>query len=458
MLKRSDFHGYQDSAHNVILTKRKCGLFLDMGLGKTATTLTAASDMLDDFLINKVLIIAPLRVANSVWKQEALKWEHLQHLNIRICTGTEKQRLEAIKSKSDIYVINRENIPWLVEKCPWIWDMVVVDESSSFKNSKSQRFKALKKMTKYMKSLVLLSGTPSPNGEMDLWSQLYLIDNGERLGRTITNFRQRFFTSDYMGYTYKIVPGASDKIKDLIKDVCVTMSADDYLDLPGEISLTEYVEMPDHVKEQYKELEKNFLLTIGDTDIASPSASALGNKLLQMCNGAIYDGLGNTHEIHDVKIDALKEIVEENPNENFLVAYNYKSDLQRILKAFPKAVVMGEGTKEQDDWNSGKIKMLVTHPASAGHGLNLQFGGNVLVWFGLNWSLELYQQFNKRLNRQGQKNLVRIIHIVVKGGLDEKVMLALGNKAKTQQDLIDYLKFRLLSQIDTINKSDLTIR
>jgi SNF2 family DNA or RNA helicase len=336
--------------------------------------------------------------------------------------------------------------------------MVVVDESSSFKNSKSQRFKALKKMTKYMKSLVLLSGTPSPNGEMDLWSQLYLIDNGERLGRTITNFRQRFFTSDYMGYTYKIVPGASDKIKDLIKDVCVTMSADDYLDLPGEISLTEYVEMPDHVKEQYKELEKNFLLTIGDTDIASPSASALGNKLLQMCNGAIYDGLGNTHEIHDVKIDALKEIVEENPNENFLVAYNYKSDLQRILKAFPKAVVMGEGTKEQDDWNSGKIKMLVTHPASAGHGLNLQFGGNVLVWFGLNWSLELYQQFNKRLNRQGQKNLVRIIHIVVKGGLDEKVMLALGNKAKTQQDLIDYLKFRLLSQIDTINKSDLTIR
>jgi SNF2 family DNA or RNA helicase len=201
--------------------------------------------------------------------------------------------------------------------------MVVVDESSSFKNSKSQRFKALKKMTKYMKSLVLLSGTPSPNGEMDLWAQLYLIDNGERLGRTITNFRQRFFTSDYMGYTYKIIPGASDKIKELIKDVCVTMSADDYLDLPGEISLTEFVELPDNVKEQYKQLEKNFLLTIGETDIASPSASALGNKLLQLCNGAIYDSLGNTHEIHNVKIDALKEIVEENPGENFLVAYNY---------------------------------------------------------------------------------------------------------------------------------------
>jgi SNF2 family DNA or RNA helicase len=455
MFKRSDFHNYQEEAYKIILTKKKCGLFLDMGLGKTATTLTAAADMLDNFLINKVLIIAPLRVANSVWKQEALKWEHLQHLNIKICTGSEKQRLEAIKSNADIYIINRENIHWLIQKCQWIWDMTIVDESSSFKNSRSQRFKALKKMTKYMKSLVLLSGTPTPNGEMDLWSQLYLIDNGERLGRTITNFRQRFFTSDYMGYSYKIIPGASDKIKELIKDVCVTMSADDYLDLPDQISLIESVEFPDKVKEQYKELEKNFLLTLGKIDIASPSQAALGNKLLQMCNGAIYDNSGNSHEIHNIKIDVLKEIVEENPGENFLVAYNYKSDLEKILKAFPKAVLIGKGTKEQDDWNAGKIKMLVTHPASTGHGLNLQFGGNILVWFGLNWSLELYQQFNKRLHRQGQKNLVRIIHIVAKGGLDENVMLALNNKAKTQQELIDFLKFKLLSQNNTINKSDL---
>lgn len=455
MLDRSNLHNYQEAALKVILQKRKCGLFLDMGLGKTATTLTAASDMLDDFLINKVLIIAPLRVANSVWKQEALKWNHLKHLNIVVCTGSEKQRSEAIKSNADIYVINRENIPWLVEKCEWKWDMVVVDESSSFKNNKSQRFKALKKMTKYIKSLVLLSGTPSPNGEMDLWAQLYLIDNGERLGRTITNFKQRFFISDYMGYNYKIIPGASDKIKELIKDVCVTMSADDYLDLPGEISLTEYVEMPENVKKQYKELENNFLLTVGDIDIASPSSSAVANKLLQMCNGAIYDSLGNIHEIHNAKLDALKEIIEENPNENLLIAYNYKSDLQRIIKAFPEAVVLSKGTKEQDDWNAGKIKILVTHPASAGHGLNLQFGGNIIIWFGLNWSLELYQQFNKRLNRQGQKNLVRIIHIVAKGGLDEKVILALDNKAKTQQDLIDYLKFKLLYQNDTIKLSNL---
>ena len=449
MLDRSNLHNYQEAALKVILQKRKCGLFLDMGLGKTTTTLTAASDMIDDFLIAKVLIIAPLRVANSVWKQEALKWNHLKNLNIVICTGSEKQRLEAIKSNADIYVINRENISWLVEKCPWIWDMVVIDESSSFKNNKSQRFKSLKQITKHLKSLVLLSGTPSPNGEMDLWSQLYLIDNGERLGRTITNFRQRFFTSDYMGYNYKIIPGASEKIKELIKDVCITMSAEDYLDLPGEISLTEYIEMPENVKEQYKELEKNFLLSIGDIDIASPSSSAVANKLLQMCNGAIYDSLGNTHEIHNVKLDALKEIIEENPNENFLIAYNYKSDLQRILKTFPEAVVLSKGTKEQNDWNAGKIKILVTHPASAGHGLNLQFGGNIIIWFGLNWSLELYQQFNKRLNRQGQKNLVKIIHIVAKGGLDENVMLALGNKAKTQQNLIDYLKFKLLCQNNT---------
>lgn len=444
LLNRSNLHSYQEIAIKIIIEKRKCGIFLDMGLGKTAATLTAISDMFDNFSISKVLIIAPLRVANSVWKQEALKWDHLKNLNIVICTGSEKQRSEAIKSNADVYIINRENIPWLINTClwklKWKWDMVVIDESSSFKNSRSERFKSLKKVTQHIKSLVLLSGTPSPNGEMDLWSQLYLIDNGERLGRTITNFRQRFFISDYTGYNYKIIPGASEKIKELIKDVCITMSAEDYLNLPGEVYLTEYVEMPKNIKEQYKQLESNFLLTLENGDIHTPSASILANKLLQMCNGAVYDSEKNTHEIHNLKLDMLKEIIEENPNENFLIAYNYKSDLQRILKAFPEAVTLSKGTKEQDDWNLGKIKILVTHPASAGHGLNLQFGGNIVVWFGLNWSLELYQQFNKRLNRQGQKNLVRIIHIVVKDGLDEKVMLALNNKAKTQKNLIDYLK------------------
>lgn len=447
--KRSDFHKCQVNALNIALLKKKCGLFLGMGIGKTVTSLTAASDFLDYFFVTKVLIIAPLRVANTVWKQESKKWEHLKDLKMVICTGTEPERLRTINSNADFYIINRENIPWLIEKCKWKWNMIIVDESTSFKSAKSKRFKALKRITKYLKSIILLSGTPSPNGEMDLWSQLYLIDNGERLGRNITTFRQRFFTVDYMGYNYKINPGASDKIKELIKDVCVVMETEDYIDLPEMIPLTVEIELPAKAQKQYDEIEKNFLLELETVDITSPTAAGLGNKLLQICNGAIYDAEKNTHEIHDEKISALKDIIEDNPNENFLIAYNFKSDLKRILKAFPKARVLSQDPKDQDDWNAGKIKMLLTHPASAGHGLNLQFGGNIIVWFGLNWSLELYQQFNKRIHRQGQVNTVRIIHIVAKGCIDERLMLAVEAKAKTQKELMVYLKYKE-SQNDTV--------
>lgn len=442
MLNRSNLHPYQLSALQTVLSKNKCALFLDMGLGKTATTLTAISDMIDDFFIDRVLIVAPLRVANSVWKQEAEKWEHLQHLNISICTGSDKERNEALNSDADIHIINRENIPWLVTNRKWKWDALVIDESSSFKSHSARRFKALKKITKHLQSVILLSGTPSPNSLMDLWSQIYLIDNGKRLGRTISNYRQRFFTVDYMGYNYIVKDDSEDKIKSLIKDIAITMEAKDYLDLPDRIDQIEYVEFPKEAKAQYKELEKEFLLSLeNETDIEAPTSAALSNKLLQMCNGAIYDEKKNIHEIHGAKIKTLKEIIEDNPNENFLIAYNYKSDLQRIQKAFPKAIKLSKDTKEIDKWNEGKIKMLLAHPASAGHGLNLQKGGNVVIWFGLNWSLELYQQFNARLHRQGQEKPVRVIHIVAKGGLDQKVMLALKNKAKTQQELIDYLKF-----------------
>ena len=445
MLKRTNLHAYQLHALDFIRKKLKCGLFLDMGLGKTTTSLTAASDMLDDFQVCRVLVIAPLRVANTVWKQEASKWEHLQHLNIDICTGSAKDRLVKATSKADIHVINRENIPWLVENVKWRWDMVIVDESSSFKNMKSRRFKALKKVTKYFKSIILLTGTPSPNGLLDLWSQIYLVDNGERLGRTMSCYKQRYFEpTGYMGYNWAIKDGSDSVIKEKIADICMTMSANDYLELPDRIDIYEKVELPASARKQYKDLEKELIICLeDDTDIEALSAGALVNKLLQMCNGAVYDVEGNAHEIHDVKIKRLKEIVEENEGENFLVAYNFKSDLERLTKAFPEAVVLSKSGDELGEWNKGNIKMLLAHPASAGHGLNAQYGGSAIVWFGLTWSLELYQQFNARLHRQGQQKPVRIIHIVAQDRVDQQVLDALNSKASTQQELLNYLKANL---------------
>jgi len=441
MLQRSDLHSYQVETIDFVHEKKKCGLFLDMGLGKTALSLTVAVDFLDNFFIDKVLVIAPLRVANTVWKQEAKQWEHLQHLRINICTGSLKQRIEALNSNADIYVINRENVRWLIENVKWSWDMVIIDESSSFKNHDSKRFRAMKKVTRYIKSIILLTGTPTPKGLLDLWPQLYLIDNGVRLGRTITSYRSKFFKQDYMGYNYTPFDGSDEEIKKLIKDVCITIKAKGYV---KRIDLFEYITMPPKILKQYKGFEKQFLLSLENgQDIEALSASALSNKLLQMCNGAVYDINGKAHEIHDLKIKSIKEIVEDNPSENFLVAYNYKSDLERLKKAFPEALVLSRSGEEVAEWNKGNIKMMLTHPASAGHGLNLQHGGSVIIWFGLNWSLELYQQFNARLHRQGQKNTVRIMHIVAKDGLDEKVLEALKSKAKTQDDLINYLKFNL---------------
>lgn len=440
-LKRTNLHSFQKRALAFIRHKRKCALFLDMGLGKSVIALTAASDMLDEFLINKVLVIAPLRVSNTVWKQEAKKWEHLEHLNIAIATGSAKNRIQNLESSADIHVINRENVDWLVRTQKWKWDMVIVDESSSFKSMKSKRFRALRKVTKYMKSVILLTGTPSPNGIVDLWSQIYLIDQGARIGKTMGNFRQRFLhPAGYMSYSWEPNEGADIEIQELIKDVCITMSSEDYLELPERINLNEYIDLPPDVREQYKELEKEFLLVLEEGDIEALSAATLGNKLLQMCNGAVYDSEGVAHTIHDLKIKALKEIIEDNPNESFLVAYNYRSDHVRLSKAFPQGVSLGREGVEIEEWNKGKIKLMFAHPASAGHGLNLQKGGSSIVWFGLNWSLELYEQFNARLHRQGQDKPVKVTHLIAKDGIDEKVMKALRGKAKTQRDLLEYLK------------------
>ncbi|MBE0471212.1 MAG: DEAD/DEAH box helicase [Methyloprofundus sp.] len=443
MLSRDNLHDYQNRAISFIKAKKRCALFLDMGLGKTTTSLTTASDLLDGFAVSKVLVIAPLRVANSVWAQECTQWQHLKHLKVSVCTGSEKSRIAALLTPADIYTINRENVPWLVKHYGkrWPFDCVIVDESSSFKNASSQRFKALKRVLPDTEYLWLLTGTPSPNSLLDLWAQLYLVDFGERLGRTITGFKQRFFESDYMGYNLTPRVGAPEKIHQLISDKCLSMTAVDYLTLPERIDLTESVSLPAKALKTYKDFEAQLFTELADgTEIEAMSAAVLANKLLQMANGAIYtDESGNWSNIHDSKLDALKELVESHPEENLLIAYNYKSDLARLTSAFPDAVVLDKEQTTIDDWNAGKTKMLFAHPASAAHGLNLQSGGAVVIWFGLNWSLELYQQFNGRLHRQGQTKPVRIVHIVADGTIDERVMTVIKSKDATQQALISAL-------------------
>jgi len=437
-MDRADLHAYQENAVQFIKDNASCGLWLEMGLGKTVSTLTAIAEIKP----KRVLIIAPLRVANTVWKQEATKWKHLRHLDIGVCTGSEAKRRETIAKNHHITVINRENIPWLVSSLKsWRWDMVVIDESSSFKSFKAKRFKALKAARKYIERCVLLSGTPSPNSLMDMWSQLWLIDQGQRLGKTISNYRNRFFRpAGYMGYQWELKEGAEDRIHAAIKDVCLSMSASDYLELPDRIPVEIPVEIGDKAMRSYKAFEKEFILELAEADIAAPSAATLLGKLLQCANGFAYDEDGKAHHLHSAKIDALRELVDDNPDENILVAYNFKADLAALREAFPHAKELDKSGEVLDDWNSGKVKMLLCHPASAGHGLNMQRGGALLVWYGLTWSLELYEQFNARLHRQGQTRPVRIAHLIATDTADEAVMKALGAKAKNQKKLLQFLK------------------
>lgn len=444
MLFREDLHNYQNRAVDFIKDTKRCGLFLEMGLGKSATTLTAISDLIDGFAVNRVLIIAPLRVANTVWKQEAEKWAHLKRLKVQICTGSERQRITSLQTTADVYVINRENVPWLVGhyQKKWPFDCVIIDESSSFKNSSSQRFRAIRKILPFTNYLVLLTGTPSPNGLLDLWSQIYMIDFGQALGRTKTAFTQRFFESDYMGYKLTPREGADTKIHELIAPYVLSMKAEDYLELPDRIDLVEKVTLSPKVLAAYKDFERTLFTELPDGEqIEALSAAVLANKLLQWCNGAMYtDEHHNWAEVHTAKLDALEEIIEANEDENILVAYNYQSDLERLKKRFKTARLLDKDPQTIIDWNEGRIKLLLAHPASAGHGLNIQKGGSMIVWFGLNWSLELDQQFNARLHRQGQTKPVRIIRIITEGCLDERVINVIESKEKTQSRLIDALK------------------
>ncbi len=446
MLSRSDLHEYQRKGVDFIKERKRCALWLDMGLGKTTTTLTALSDLIDSFSVNRTLVIAPLRVANSVWRQEAANWEHLKHLSVAICTGSERERLSALQRDSDLYVINRENVPWLIKHygSAWPFDCVVIDEASSFKNATSQRFKALRKALPQTNYMILLTGTPSPNGLLDLWPQMYLVDFGEALGRTMTSYKQRFFEQDYMGYKFKPRDGAADRIHGLLQPMVLSMSAEDYLELPDRINIVESVALPPSALHAYREFERTLLAELPDgEEIEAMNAAVLANKLLQYSNGAVYtDDLGNWSEIHTAKLDALSDIVEQNEGENFLVAYNYKTDLARLQKRFPFARVLDKSADTVRQWNSGQIRMLLAHPASSGHGLNLQRGGSLIVWFSLNWSLELYQQFNARLHRQGQDKPVRIIHIVADGCIDERVISVLSEKDAVQSALLTALKPR----------------
>ncbi len=446
-------HKYQEYAKERIIDTPAIGLFLEMGLGKTVITLTAIDELLyDRFDAIKVLIIAPLRVAEDTWSRESQKWDHLKHLRISKILGDRKQREKALKVDADLYIINRENVPWLVSMTgnDWPFDTVVIDELSSFKSPSAQRFKALRRNRPLMKRVIGLTGTPAPNGLLDLWSQIYLLDQGERLGKTITGYSERYFTagarSGYVVYDWKQKKESEEAVFDKISDICVSMKSEDWLELPEKIDRVIPVKLDESAKAKYRKLERDLLLPLVDGDIVANTAAVLSNKLLQMANGAVYNENQGIQEIHDSKLDALEDILEAANGHPVLLFYTYKHDLLRIQKRFPQIKTLrkgSEGVKDIADWNSGKIELLGVHPASAGHGLNLQDGGNIIVWFGLTWSLELYLQAIARLYRQGQLKHVMNYHLVSEGTIDVDVMTALENKAAGQDALMEAVKARI---------------
>jgi len=444
-------HNYQTFATEYIENHKIAAVFLDMGLGKTSITLTAINNLLfDSFDVHRVLVIAPLRVARNTWSAEMDKWEHLSDLIYSIVVGTEKERLSALSTKADIYIINRENVQWLIESSgiSFDFDMVIVDELSSFKNHQAKRFKAFMKVRPSVQRIVGLTGTPSSNGLMDLFAEFKLLDMGERLGRFIGQFRTAYFKPDRMNgpivYSYKPLPGAEEQIYKKISDITISMKAVDHLKMPELVSSEYAVYLSDEEKERYEEMKRDLVLSLPDGEITAANATSLSGKLTQMANGAVYsDDEGIVH-IHDRKLDALEDIIEAANGKPILVAYWYKHDYDRIIKRLSE---IGTAYQKLDTdasirkWNEGKLPVALIHPASAGHGLNLQSGGSTLVWFGLTWSLELYQQTIARLWRQGQtSNIVSVLHLTAKGTIDERIMRALSLKENTQTALIDAVK------------------
>ena len=441
-------HEYQSYATEFILSHPISAVFLEMGLGKSVITLSAIFDLcLDSFLVCKVLVIAPLRVARDTWPAEINKWDHLKGLSYSVAVGTEKERIDALKKQSTLYIINRENVDWLVHKSgiPFHFDMVVIDELSSFKSYGAKRFKSLLKVRPSVKRIVGLTGTPSSNGLMDLWAEFRILDLGQRLGRYISHYRNTFFKPDKRNaqiiFSYKPLQGAEEEIYKQISDITISMKSTDYLKMPEYVSNEVFVTLSDKEWKVYSDFKEDMVANLGDEDIDAVNAAVLSGKLLQMANGAVYDSENKAHVIHDKKLDALEDLIEGANGKPVLVAYWYKHDLERIKDRFPVRQI--QSSKDIEDWNNSKIPIAVIHPASAGHGLNLQSGGSTLIWFGLTWSLELYQQTNARLYRQGQRDTVIVHHIITKNTIDEDVLLALTKKEKTQDALIDAVKANL---------------
>ena len=457
-MNRKDLHKYQNYCVDYIKTHPEALIFLDCGLGKTVISLTAIKDlMFDRFEVGRVLVVAPLRVAKNVWPEEKENWDHTSSLRMSVITGTAKQREAALRTPADIYVINRENVCWLVnwldtERIPWPFDMVVIDEISSFKNHQSLRWKAMRKVRPKIKRIVGLTGTPASNGLMDLWAEAFLIDKGERLGRFLGQYREAFFRPDAMNpytgtvYSYEPLPGAEERIYKKISDIAVSMKALDYLDMPECISVVHRVDMEPNEWAVYDQMKSELLTELDGEEIDAANAAVLTGKLLQMANGAVYGEDGTVKQLHDRKLLMLEDLIEQANGQNVLVAYWYQHDRQRIIEhltalGYTPRDIRADG--DIADWNAGKIQIGLISPASAGHGLNIQKGGHILIWFSMVWSLEMYQQTNARLWRQGQKEVVTIHHIVARDTVDEDVMDALERKDTTQRNLIAAVKARI---------------
>lgn len=440
-------HDYQTRAKDFILEHPKAGMLLEMGLGKTVITLTAIDVLINElFEVDRVLVIAPKRVAEDTWTREHAKWDHLRHLRVSKVLGSPEQRRRALAVDADIYVIGRDNVVWLVEQCrqSWPFDMVVIDELSSFKNPQAKRFRALKKVIPKASRVVGLTGTPSANGLMDLWAEIYLLDRGERLGHTLGAYREKYFRpgarNGYVVFKWEPLRGSREKIEAAISDICISMSADDYLTLPKRIDNLIPVKLSPQEMKQYKTMEAEQLLHIDDEDVVALNAAAVMTKLLQIANGSVYSHEGDVVRLHDAKLEALLEIIDTTDSP-VLIFYSYKHDLAAIKAAIPGARTL-DGPEDIAEWNAGRVQVLLAHPASVGYGLNLQEGGHVIVWYGLTWSLELYQQANARLYRQGQDKPVIIHHLIAEGTVDEQVMRALQEKDMSQAALMAALKER----------------
>ncbi|CQR75092.1 DNA helicase, phage-associated [Sporomusa ovata] len=426
-------------------------LAIDMGLGKSVITLTAVTKLLQHNDVTKVLVVAPLRVAKFTWEEEIRKWDHTAYLKLAKILGSEKQRTTALNTSAHIYVINRENLEWLVRYygSKWPFDMVILDESSSFKDHTSKRFRAMRRVRPLIKRIVELTGTPAPNSLLDLWAQVYLLDSGERLGRTLSIYREKYFepatwdrNNPHIVYKWRLKPGAKEVIYAKIEDVCVSMKAKDWLLMPEQVCNVIKVPLPESARKLYKQLEKDLLISYADGNVVANTAAVLSNKLIQMASGALYDESKNVRNLHDAKLNTLEDVIESANKNPVLVFYWFKHDLDRLRKRFPKARSL-DTTEDIEQWNKGEIDLLLVHPASAGHGLNLQAGGHIIVWFSLTWSLELYEQANARLYRQGQKKSVIVHHLVAEGTIDEIVMKALNQKSLGQDALMEAVKARI---------------